>query len=87
MATVKFHDGHKTAPILTAGNVSPAILAQLIQYFNSYFHKSKIPDEDKVRNVLMSFQDIKIDNWVKNNQDRFLADDFTFNAFTAELRK
>src|SRR5271168_3383416 len=35
----------------------------------------------------MSFQDIKIDNWVKNNQDCFLADDFTFNAFTAELRK
>jgi hypothetical protein len=87
MATIKFHDGHKTAPILTAGNVSPAILAQLIQYFTSYFHKSKIADEDKVRNSLMSFQDIKIDNWVKNNQDRFLTDGFTFEAFTAELRK
>jgi hypothetical protein len=49
MATIKFHDAHKTAPILTAGTVSPAILTQLIQYFTSYFHKCKIPDEDKVR--------------------------------------
>ena len=87
MATVKFHDAHKTAPILTKGNVSPAVLAQLLQYFNSYFHKCKITNEDKVRNVLMSFEDIKIDNWIKNNQDQFLADGYTFEAFTAELRK
>jgi hypothetical protein len=87
MATVKFHDGHKTAPILTEGNVSPAILAQLFQYFNSYFHKSKISEDEKIRSALMSFHDIKIDNWVKNNQDRFLADGFTFELFTAELRK
>ena len=87
MATVKFHDAHKTPPILTSGTVSPAILAQLIQYFNSYFHKCKIANEDKVRNILMSFQDIKIDNWIKNNQDVFTADDFTFELFTSELRK
>src|SRR5271168_4125875 len=84
MATVKFHDAHKTPPILTSGTVSPAILAQLIQYFNSYFHKCKISNEDKVRNILMSFEDIKIDNWIKNNQEQFLAKD---DAFTAELRK
>ena len=35
----------------------------------------------------MSFQDIKIDNWIKNNQDQFLADDFTFENFTTELWK
>ena len=87
MATVKFHDAHKTAPILTKGNVSPAVLSQLLQYFNSYFHKCKIDNEDKVRNVLMSFEDIKIDNWIKNNQETFLADGYTFEAFTAELRK
>ena len=87
MATVKFHDTHKTAPILTKGNVSPAVLSQLLQYFNSYFHKCKIDNEDKVRNVLMSFEDIKIDNWIKNNQETFLADGYTFEAFTAELRK
>ena len=85
MATVKFHDAHKTAPILTKGTVSPAVLAQLLQYF--IFHKCKISNEDKVRNVLMSFKDIKIDNWIKNNQDQFLADDYTFETFTAELRK
>ena len=87
MATIRHHDGHKTAPILTPGNVSPAILSQLIQYFNSYFHKCKITNEEKVRSVLMSFQDVKIDNWVKNNHDAFMADDFTFEKFTAELRK
>jgi hypothetical protein len=87
MATVKFHDGHKTAPILTSGTLSPAILSQLVQYFNSYFQKCKIPNEDKVRNILMSFQDIKIDNWIKNNQETFLADGYTFDAFTTELRK
>ena len=87
MATVKFHDAHKTAPILTKGTVSPAVLAQLLQYFNSYFHKCKISNEEKVRNVLMSFEDIKIDNWIKNNQEQFLAADYTFETFTAELRK
>ena len=87
MATVKYHDAHKTAPVLTAGTVSPAILAQLIQYFNSYFHKCKVADEDKVRNILMSFQDIKIDNWLKNNTEQFTAADFSFEDFTTELRK
>ena len=87
MATIKFHEGHKTSPILTAGTLSPAILAQLIQYFSSYFHKCKIANEDKVRNILMSFQDIKIDNWIKNNETTFLADGFTFEMFTTELRK
>jgi hypothetical protein len=87
MATVRFHDSHKTPPILTAGDVSPAILAQLLQYFNSYFHKCKVANEDKVRNVLLSFQDIKIDNWIKNNQERLLAEGYTFETFTSELRK
>ena len=87
MASIKFHDAHKTAPILTPGNVSPAILAQLIQYFNSFFHKCKTSEEDKVRNILMSFQDIKIDNWIKNNHDQFTADGYSFDNFTAELRK
>ena len=35
----------------------------------------------------MSFEDIKIDNWIKNNQEQFLAADYTFETFTAELRK
>ena len=87
MATVKFHDAHKTAPILTPGTVSPTIISQLIQCFTLYFHKCKIANEDKVRNILMSFQDIKIDNWIKNNNDTFLADGYTFESFTAELRK
>jgi hypothetical protein len=87
MATVKFHDAHTTPPILTSGTVSPAILAQLIQYFNSYFHKCRIVNKDKVRDILMSFQDIKINNWIENNQDLFTADNFTFEHFTSELRK
>ena len=82
MASIKFHESHKTAPILSAGTVSPAILQDLIRYFNSYFHKCKIANEDKVRSILLSFQDIKIDNWIKNNQDTLLANDYTFDAFT-----
>jgi hypothetical protein len=35
----------------------------------------------------MSFQDIKIDNWIKNNQEKLLAADYTFDTFTSELRK
>ena len=87
MATVKFHEGHKTAPILTSGNISPAIIAQFLEYLNAYFHKAKIPDADKVRSTLTSFQDIRIDNWVKNNRDRFLTDTYTFLEFTTKLRK
>jgi hypothetical protein len=35
----------------------------------------------------MSFQDIKIDNWIKNNQETLLADGYTFETFTSELHK
>ena len=88
MATIKFHDGHKTAPILSSGNVSPAIIAQFLEYLNAYFHKAKIAtDNDKVRNSLTCFQDIRIDNWIKNNRERFLKEDYTFTDFTTELRK
>ena len=87
MATVRYFHGHKSAPILTSGDVSPAIIAQFIEYLDAYFHKSKIADTDKVRETLTSFQDIRIDNWVKNNRDRFLAEKYTFSDFTAELRK
>jgi len=87
MASVKFHDGHKVAPVLTAGDLSPAIISQFVEYLNAFFHKCKIPDGDKVRNTLTSFQDIRIDNWVKNNRTKFLADDYTFDNFTSELRK
>jgi hypothetical protein len=69
MATVKFHDGHKTAPILTSGDVSPAIIAQFLEYVNAYFMKAKVLEVDKVKNILTSFHDIKIDNWIKNNKE------------------
>jgi hypothetical protein len=86
MASIKFHEGHKTAPILTAGNISPTIIAQFFEYLESFFHKAKITDAEKVRNALSSFQDIRIDNWIKNNRTRFLADTYTFDEFQAELR-
>lgn len=72
MATIKSHEGHKTAPILTSGNVFPAIITQFLEYLDPYLHKAKIIDSDKVRNMLTSFQDIHIDNWVKNNHDRYV---------------
>ena len=87
MATIKHHDGHKTPPILTPGTLSPAILAQLIQYFNSYFNKCKIDNADKVKNILLSFQDIKIKNCINNNIEVLQGADYTFNTFTSELRK
>ena len=87
MATIKHHDGHKTPPILTPGTLSPAILAQLIQYFNSYFNKCKIDNADKVKNILLSFQDIKIKNWINNNIEVLQGADYTFDTFTTELRK
>ena len=87
MATVKFHDGHKTAPVLTSGDVSPAIVAQFLEYVNTYFTKAKVLEVDKVKNILTSFHDIKIDNWIKNNRERFIVDTYTFENFTTELRK
>ena len=87
MASIKFHEGHKTAPILTAGNVSPTIIAQFIEYLESFFHKAKIADTEKVWSCLSCFQDLRIDNWIKNNRARFLSDTYTFADFTAELRK
>jgi hypothetical protein len=87
MATVKFHDGHKTAPILTSDDVSPAVIAQFLEYVNAYFTKAKVSNIDKVKNILTSFHDIKIENWIKNNRERFILDTYTFQMFTTELRK
>src|SRR5271168_473960 len=87
MATVKFHDGHKTAPILTSGDVSPAIVAQFLEYINAYFTKAKVLEVDKVKNILTSFHDIKIDHWIKNNREQFIIDTYTFEMFTTELCK
>jgi hypothetical protein len=35
----------------------------------------------------MSFQDIRIDNWIKNNHAQFLNAEYTFENFTSDLRK
>ena len=36
---------------------------------------------------MLSFQDVRIDNWIKNNHDAMLAETYTFDNFTSELRK
>lgn len=87
MASIKFHESHKIAPILTAGNVSPTIITQFIEYLESFFHKAKITETEKIHSCLSCFQDLQIDNWIKNNCTRFLADTYTFADFTAELHK
>lgn len=74
MATVKFYEGHKTAPILTSGNVSSAIISQFLEYLDACFHKLKM-SEKRQKSPIPFRTDIRIDhNWVKNNRDKILSD-------------
>jgi hypothetical protein len=86
-AQVKYHDGHKVAPTMLPGRVTPALLLQWEEHAIAYFDKVKTPEVEKVSAVLTCWKDPEIDNFIKMNKDRFRAPEFTFASFMADLRK
>ena len=70
MATVKYHDGGKSAPILNDGIVTPSVLLLWRKKAEIFFDVKKVNPEDKVKKILASFSSQALLNWVNEN---FLA--------------
>ena len=73
----------KHCPILTAGDVSPKALVDLVDMHNEYFIAKDINDKDKVKKILGGFKDVHIRDWITSDRERLLILDYS--AFMAEL--
>ena len=77
------HAVAKHCLILTAGDVSPKVLVDLVDAHNEYFIAKDIDNADKVKKILGRFKDIHICDWIASDRERLLALDY--EAFMAEL--
>jgi hypothetical protein len=78
---------HKHAPTLSAGSVTPEIIASWQRAAESFFRKSKIVEAEKVSSVFDSFADGRILNWLESNRAEFLAPTYMFSSFMKDFRK
>ncbi len=69
MATIKYHDAGKAAPILNDGIITPSVLQLWKKKSEIFFDVRKIEDADRVKNVLSSFSSQTIVNWINENED------------------
>jgi len=58
------HPITKHCLILTAGDVSPKALVDLVDAHNEYFIMKDIDDADKVKKILGRFKDVHIYDWI-----------------------
>ncbi len=68
MATIKFHDAGKSAPILNDGIITPSVLQLWKKKAEIFFDVRKIEDDDRVKNVLSSFSTQTLVNWINENE-------------------
>ena len=77
------HPVTKHCPILTAGDISPKALVDLVDAHNEYFIAKDIDNKDKVKKILGGFKDVHICDWITSDRERLLTLDYS--AFMAEL--
>ncbi|KAF8952615.1 hypothetical protein BDZ97DRAFT_1681162, partial [Flammula alnicola] len=80
---------HKTAPEVSDGTISPAVLQEWEDQCRAFFSKRKIPEADEVREIVTSncFKKDRIKHWIKVNRDKLLQPDYKFDTLLASLRK
>ncbi|KAF8149947.1 hypothetical protein B0H34DRAFT_667072, partial [Crassisporium funariophilum] len=86
-ASVRFSEVHKTPPTLLAGRITPSVLQDWQDYAEAFFAKVKIAEDDKVKSILSCFPDVRINNWINNNDDTLKTAGYTFIDFMTALRK
>jgi hypothetical protein len=86
-ATVTLHPGHKVAPVLSNGIVTPGALLDWENACDDFFVAAKEPitDDKKVSKVTGGLQNSRISVYVRNNRARLHA--LTFPIFMSELRE
>ena len=83
MATVEQSSPSKV-PILTAGDISPAVMCQFEHACLNYFIHKKIVADDQVPIILGSLLDHHVTDWISADRDRIVA--LPFVAFMIEFK-
>jgi hypothetical protein len=77
-------DSPSRPPILTAGDLTPAVMRSFETGCLGYFENKDIADDKQVRKILGGLQDTRIQDWVSVDRDHFLA--LPFADFMTEFR-
>jgi len=85
MATIKYHNAGKAAPILNEGIITPSVLQLWKKKAEIFFDIRKIKDADRVKNILACFLTQTIVNWINKNEDAIKA--LPWVDFMAQLKK
>ena len=77
------HPVTKHCLILTAGDMSPKALVDLVDAHNKYFIVKDIDNKDKVKKILGGFKDVHVCDWIASDREHLLVLDY--EAFMMEL--
>ena len=72
------------APVLTAGDVSPAVMMDFQNAALDFFVSKSVPADKQVTMIIPGIKDIRIRDWIGANRDRIVA--LTFAEFMKEMR-
>ena len=72
-------------PVLTAGVITPEVLANWERHVVAYFEEKTVAPADQVRKVQWGLQDPSIQTWFAVDNDRFRH--LSFTEFMLEFRK
>jgi hypothetical protein len=82
MATVEQSSPSKV-PILTAGDISPAVMRQFKHSCRNYFIHKNIIADDQVSLIIGGILDSRVSDWISTEHDRLIA--LSFNAFMIDF--
>jgi hypothetical protein len=83
MATVEQSSPSKV-PILTAGDISPAVMRQFEHGCKNYFIHKKIIADDQVSLIIGGIIDSRVSDWISADRDRLIG--LSFDAFMTDFR-
>ena len=72
------------APVLTAGDVSPAVMMDFQNAALDFFVSKSVPADKQVTMIIPGIKDIHIRDWIGADRDRIVA--LTFAEFMKEMR-
>jgi hypothetical protein len=84
MASVEQNSPSKV-PILTAGNISPAIMCQFEHVCKNYFIHKKIIADDQVSLIIGGILDDRVTDWIIAEHERLIA--LSFNVFMMDFHQ
>ena len=81
---VTLEDTAGRPPLLTPGDITPAVMCAFEMACFGYFEHKDIAEEKQVRKILAGLQDSRVQDWVSVERDRFV--DLTYTEFMKEFR-